>query len=197
MNQKFNKAFWEEKYITSTDKWHTGSVTTPIKEYIDQISDKTQNVLIPGLGHGHELYYLFQSGFSNINGLDFTDIAVKETANSVEDFPLDKVTLGDFFAHTGQYDLIIEQTFFCSLPISSRTAYVDKMYELLKPGGKLVGVLFDCNFATDTPPFGGSKEEYINLFKDKFEINVLETAHNSIKPRAGRELFFIINKQHD
>lgn len=197
MNQEFDKTFWEGKYDSDEAKWHTGSVTTPIKEYIDQLINKNISVLVPGIGHGHELYYLKQQGFDYITGLDFTDKAVRETAQVHKDFPIDKVLLGDFFEHEGQYDLIIEQTFFCSLPIHSRKAYVDKMYELLKPGGKLVGVLFDCQFTQELPPFGGSKEEYLDLFSDKFEINILETAHNSIKPRAGRELFFIINKQHD
>ena len=31
----------------------------------------------------------------------------------------------------------------------------------------------------------------MNLFSDKFTIKTLEKAHNSIKPRQNKELFFI------
>lgn len=193
----FDKEFWEKKYTNDDAQWNAGTITTPIKEYIDQLTDKKLAVLVPGIGHGHELMYLHERGFTNITGLDFTLVGALEAYGLMNDFPYGDVILGDFFEHEEQYDLIIEQTFFCSLPTENRVDYVNKMYDLLKPGGKLVGVLFDCHFNQDTPPFGGSKEEYLDLFKDKFEVKILETAHNSIKPRAGRELFFIIKKQHD
>lgn len=192
-----NKEFWETKYLNNEAKWHAGAITTPLKEYIDQLKDKSIRILVPGMGHGHELMYLYQQGFSNIVGLDFTDVAIRESYGGNEKFPFDKISLGDFFLHNGEYDLILEQTFFCSLPRAMRKNYVDKMYSLLADNGKIVGVLFDCEFEQETPPFGGSEKEYRNLFETKFDFSILEKAHNSIKPRAGRELFFITTKQHD
>lgn len=197
MMKSLNKEYWEGRYADNRANWSVGDITTPLKEYIDQLPNKDVKILIPGLGHGHELLYLHRLGFKNIVGLDLTDVALQETLQIEEDFPVEKVGLGDFFEHQGQYDLIIEQTFFCSLPKSLRTKYVDKMHELLVPGGKLVGLLFDCEFRNEEPPFGGSREEYTALLSKKLNINLLETAYNSIKPRAGRELFFITIKQHD
>ena len=34
-----------------------------------------------------------------------------------------------------------------------------------------------------------SKEEYISYFESYFEIKILESCYNSIKPREGNELF--------
>jgi hypothetical protein len=68
------------------------------------------------------------------------------------------------------------------------------MKSLLKPNGKLAGLLFQFPLTEVGPPFGGSKEEYLSLFQDDFQIKKLETAHNSIKPREGNELFFIFTK---
>lgn len=65
------------------------------------------------------------------------------------------------------------------------------MASLLNPKGKLAGLLFDFPLTTEGPPFGGSATEYLNLFSDKFTIKTLEKAHNSIKPRQNKELFFI------
>ena len=101
--------------------------------------------------------------------------------------------MGDFFNHTGQYDLILEQTFFCALDPSLRTNYVQKMSELLKENGKLVGLLFGVQFPNN-PPFGGSREEYLSLFSDTFKINLLEPCYNSVKPRQDSELFFNFSK---
>ncbi len=91
--------------------------------------------------------------------------------------------------HQGQYDLIIEQTFFSSLKPEARIEYCNKVFDLLKKNGKLVGLLFELDFGHDFPPFGGTKNEYQKLFSNKFKIEILETAYNSIKPRSNNELF--------
>jgi len=69
------------------------------------------------------------------------------------------------------------------------------MQALLSPKGKLVGLLFQFPLTESGPPFGGSKEEYLNLFSPYFEIKTLDVAYNSIKPRQGNELFFIFTKK--
>ncbi|MDX1327998.1 MAG: SAM-dependent methyltransferase, partial [Arenibacter sp.] len=89
------------------------------------------------------------------------------------------------------FDLILEQTFFCALDPDLRPQYVHKMKQLLKPTGKLVGLLFTFPLTESGPPYGGSPEEYKALFGDHFNFKVLEVAYNSIKPRANKELFFI------
>ncbi|WP_410881104.1 methyltransferase domain-containing protein [Myroides sp. DW712] len=192
----WNKDYWEDRYAKKEDFWNSKAITTPLKAYIDQVKDKTLYVLVPGVGHGHELVYLVQQGFSQSKGLDFTTMAFEETLKSEPSLSIDHVIVGDFFTHEGTYDLIIEQTFFCSLPLDKRKDYVQKMHELLRPEGKLVGLLFDTVFDTATPPFGGSKAEYKALFEPYFTIEVMERAYNSIKPRQDRELFIILKKKH-
>ena len=101
----------------------------------------------------------------------------------------------DFFELEDSYDIILEQTFFCALSPTLRADYVKKMHDLLKPNGKIIGLLFDFPLTEVGPPFGGSLDEYKTLFSSLFEIKVLEKAYNSIKPRLGRELFFIFEKK--
>ncbi|MTG98011.1 SAM-dependent methyltransferase [Myroides sp. BIT-d1] len=194
-----NKAYWERRYIEGSDFWNAKGITTPIKEYLNQLTDKHIRILIPGLGHGYELMYLKEQGFANVVGLDLTDLAARETLEKFPLFPIDEVVLGDFFQHEGQYDLILEHTFFCSLPIALRPKYVAKMKELLAVNGRLVGVLFDCEFDSVDPPFGGSLSEYKKLFcVSDLNIEILEPCYNSIKPRKDREVFIkIVKQQHD
>ncbi|MFA5417158.1 MAG: hypothetical protein WC341_01745 [Bacteroidales bacterium] len=88
----------------------------------------------------------------------------------------------------------MEQTFFCSLKRELRASYVSKMASLLKPGGKLAGLLFNHEFAFEGPPYGGSSEEYQQLFQPYFELIHFEKAKNSIKPRMNREHFVLMRK---
>ena len=90
--------------------------------------------------------------------------------------------------------MIIEQTFFCSLPRNQRNEYAKKMHALLNPGGHLVGLLFNYEFNSDEPPYGGTEEEYRNIFNPYFYFKYFSTAYNSIKPRAGREIFLNLVK---
>lgn len=194
-NVPINTAYWDSRYKKMDSPWNAKAITTPLKEYIDQIQDKDIHILIPGVGHGHELLYLHEQGFNNIKGLDLTLLAANQTKEMSPEFPIEKVILEDFFIHNFQYDLILEQTFFCAIEPHLREKYVDKIQELLKEGGKLVGVLFDTEFDSNTPPFGGGYLEYQRLFKDKMNIVLMEKAYNSIKPRMGKELFIIIEKK--
>ena len=93
------------------------------------------------------------------------------------------------------FDLVIEQTFFCALNPELRSNYVSKMETLLNPNGKIAGLLFDFPLTEAGPPFGGSENEYLKLFSEKFNIKTLEKAYNSIKPRKDTELFFIFEKK--
>ena len=195
MTKMLNKSYWEDRYQNKEDFWNAKSITTPLKEYIDQLEDKSIHILVPGVGHGHELVYLHKQGFNKSVGVDFTTMAFEQTIENEPSITKDVVVLADFFQHQGKYDLILEQTFFCSLPIEKRKDYVQKMYELLQPEGKLVGLLFDTTFEHDTPPYGGNKEEYLALFEPYFTIEVMERAFNSIKPRQNRELFIILKKK--
>lgn len=185
----FYESFWNHKYISGETGWDIGYVSTPLKEYIDQLTDMDQKILIPGAGNAYEAEYLFKKGFKNVYVVDISSIALKNFAIRVPDFPSEQLLCKDFFDLTDSFDLVIEQTFFCALDPALRTEYMRKMHQLLNPQGILVGLLFNIPLNTDRPPFGGSKEEYIALFKETFNILKMETSYNSIPERAGNELF--------
>lgn len=189
-----DKSYWESRYENNQAGWDAGEITTPLKDYIDQLSNKSLKILIPGAGNSYEAEYLLHSGFINVTVIDLASNPLINIRNRVPSFPSENLIQGDFFNHRSQYDLIIEQTFFCALDPSLRPAYAKKMAEILVPGGKLAGVLFDTEFEGG-PPFGGNKNEYLQYFEPFFQINTLEKCYNSIKPRENRELFMILEKK--
>ena len=194
MAKALDKDYWNDRYTKGESSWDIGYVSTPLKEYIDLLDNKNISILIPGCGNAYEAEYLLQKGFNNITLIDISTVAaeaVKEKFASYGDKL--KVIRGDFFELQQKFDLILEQTFFCALDPSLRKNYAAKMYDLLKQDGKLAGLFFNRSF-DDSPPFGGNKEEYMNLFAPLFDILVMEKAYNSIERRMGTELFMIARK---
>jgi|SRR4051812_1645809 len=193
MNQ-FSESYWTDRYEKNEAVWDTGSITAPIKEYVDQLKNKELKILIPGAGNGHEAEYIFINGFKNTFVLDISAAPIENIKKRVPAFPSNQLITGDFFKHDQTYDLIIEQTFFCALDPDLQKKYVLQMHKLLKPGAKLIGVLFIAPLHATVPPFALPKEEYVDLFQPYFNIQTLEPCYNSIKPRVGRELFMILQK---
>ena len=192
---ELNKEYWDEKYAENKTGWNIGYISTPIKNYIDQLTDTSLKILIPGAGNSYEAEYLWNKGFKNLFILDISKQPLINFKKRVTGFPDTHLIHKDFFETEGTFDLIIEQTFFCALDPKLRRNYAIKMFDLLSNKGKLVGLLFDFELTVEGPPFGGDKEEYITYFKDLFKIKILERSYNSIKPRMNRELFFIFEKK--
>lgn len=189
-------AYWDAQYQVNTIGWDLGTVSPPIQTYIDTLQNKDIAILIPGCGNTYEAEYLLEKGFTNITVIDIAPTLVAVLQTKFGDNPNIKVICGDFFEHHGQYDLIIEQTFFCALPPGVRQKYVWKMHQLLITNGLLTGLLFNRTFEV-SPPFGGSKDEYEKLFQHAFLLQQLDVAKNSIAPRASSELYFEFKKSSD
>jgi cyclopropane fatty-acyl-phospholipid synthase-like methyltransferase len=191
----YQQEYWDNRYLQGDTGWDLGAVSPPLKAYMDQLRNPAMSILIPGCGNAWEAEYLLQKGFMNITVVDIspTLIAGLEEKFSGQSGKWLHLICGDFFALEGEYDLILEQTFFCALEPACRQAYAEKMHSLLKSGGKLAGLLFNKTFE-QSPPYGGSMEEYKSLFFGHFHLRKMELCGNSVTPRANSELFFIAEK---
>ncbi len=190
-----NKVYWDKRYREGETGWDVGSVSGPLKDYIDQLEYRGMKILVPGAGNAYEAEYLFLKGFRKVHVLDISTVAIEGFVNRFPDFPRSQIINEDFFRHDGKYDLIIEQTFFCAIERRLRAEYAEKAFNLLNDNGTITGLLFNHEFGKDEPPYGGTKEEYEKYFSPFFITEIFEPAYNSIKPRAGRELFFKFRKK--
>lgn len=198
MDQQYttlDAAFWNNRWQTGETGWDIGYAAPAIVQYMQQYPDKEAAILIPGCGNAYEAKALLDMGYSNITLIDIAPQAVAQLQQKFENDPRVNILLQDFFSLEGQYDLMLEQTFFCAIAPTERPRYVVQAAALLKDSGLLCGLLFDTVFNTPGPPFGGSAEEYRQLFKSHFTIHTMEPCTNSIAPRAGRELFIRLNKK--
>ena len=196
MTDKLDAGYWSKRFEDQDTPWDIGHVSTPLKEYIDQLTDRQLAILIPGCGNGYEAKYLLANGFTNITVIDISPVLTQQLAHRFASYTGKQLTIitGDFFTSEGQFDLVLEQTFFCALNPSLREKYVTHMHYLLKPGGKLAGLLFNKVFTNQGPPFGGSMEEYRALFGPFFNISTMAPCYNFIAPRDGAECFIVLEK---
>jgi thiopurine S-methyltransferase len=193
VNSKTENEYWTERYLNQNTGWDIGYPSTPLKEYIDQLTETSLEILIPGAGNAYEAEYLWRKGFKNVIVIDISEVPLKHFKKRNPQFPDNQLIHGNFFEHKGSYDLILEQTFFCSfVPTDeNRSAYAKQMSRLLRKNGKLVGVWFDFPLTDDMEmrPFGGDKSLYLKYLNPYFETLSFEKCYNSITPREGKELF--------
>lgn len=191
---RLDASYWEQRYLQDNTPWDIGSVSPPLIHYTNNITDKSLRILIPGAGYAHEAIDLHRRGFTDVYVCDWAPSAFDKLRKQAVDFPEGHLLVEDFFALKLEVDLILEQTFFCALKPDRREEYVLKAKELLCAGGRLAGLLFAVQFPNEGPPFGGTKEEYLDLFAPHFEVLRMDVATDSISPRAERELFIELRK---
>lgn len=195
MDINLDKNFWDNLWKNNMTGWDIGNVSSPLAAYFEQYNNYDAKILIPGCGNAYEAEHLASMGFQHITLLDISPEVVDRIAAKYKDNTAIQVLEGDFFTHQGQYDIIVEQTFFCAISPTLRSDYITHAHSLLRTNGKIVGLLFDKDFGSLLPPYGGSKEEYRQLFEKYFVIRTMEKCFNSINPRKETELFIILSKK--
>ncbi len=191
----FSPDYWNDRYLNDQTGWDLGMPSPALMQYMGSIRNVSVKVLIPGAGRAYEAEALRKLGFENVFIVDWAKEALRAVKFRYPEFKDEFLINSDFFGIEGEFDIILEQTFFCALPPAMRKDYAKKASELLSPSGRLAGLLFDFPLTEEGPPFGGSKEEYTNLFEPYFDILHMDRAENSIAPRAGRELFIELKKR--
>ena len=179
-----SEQFWENRWVENNIGWDLGEVSRPIKEYIDQLSDKSIKILIPGCGNAYEAEYLIDNGFTNIYVVEISGSAIASFKTRCPQFPVSQIIHSDFFEIEGQYDLILEQTFFCALDPSYSENYVERMTKLLKTDGKLIGQATHSEFATYVTAIG--------LYNDENELLAIGKIAKPVKNEKEMALSFVV-----
>lgn len=194
-DQILDQHYWDLRWKNNLIGWDLGCASPPITAYMREYSNRNAAILIAGCGNAYEAVYLLENKFTNITLIDIAPNAIEQLNEKFKGNPFVQIICADFFKHQGQYDLLIEQTFFCAIVPNRRQEYVEKVSSLLKPGGRLIGVLFDEILNRIGPPFGGDLQAYQSLFSAYFDIKRMQKCFNSIGPREGKEIFINLEKR--
>jgi SAM-dependent methyltransferase len=179
--------FWEERYRADRMPWDFHGVPDALTQYLRQTSAKGR-VLVPGCGSGYDVRAFYEQGWQP-TAIDFSPAAI-ERAQTFLGPQADALRLADFFRDEfgSGFDLIYERTFLCSLPPGRWPEYARRMAELLKPGGKLVGI-FMYGDEPEPPPFPLTEPAAQSLFAPYFNLTEDRRipAAQSLPLYAGKE----------
>ena len=191
--------FWEKSYQEGNVKWDIGKPTPIFSKWAhDQI--RKQTICVLGAGNGWDAINLSKIGH-NVTAVDFSYSAINNMKKAADElnvkinllheniFNLDK-----FYINT--FDIIIEYTCFCAIDPDQRNQYVEIVNSILKNNGKLVAIFFplDRDVYDGGPPFGVDFNQTIMSIKKYFSLVHKEFSKLSIKPRIGREVYVILEK---
>ena len=186
--------FWQSRYIAGKTPWDFRGVPDAPARWL-AARQSAGSVLIPGCGSAYELKAFHEAGW-DVLGLDYTPAAVERARANLG--PLgDRVILADFFAHDfagTRFDLVYERTFLCALPPHRWPAYIDRMHELLLPGGQLAGFFF-FGEQSDPPPYPLTRAQQDMLFGSSFAVDIDDEVADSIALFAGRERWQVWRKK--
>ncbi|NRO94662.1 methyltransferase domain-containing protein [Paraburkholderia sp. NMBU_R16] len=176
--------FWDERFRKGVTPWDQAGVQHAFLAFMARIERRP--VLIPGCGSAYEALALARAGWT-VRAIDFSADAVAAARAQLGEFGA-LVEQADFFSYMPPFEpgWIYERAFFCALPPARRADYVQRMAQLLAPGGLLAGFFFHGS-TPKGPPFGIERAQLEALFAPSFELVEDAPVDDSLPVFAGRE----------
>ena len=194
----YEQSDWQKHYDENDLAWDLGEVANPFVRLWEDKVLKPGTLIVPGCGQGHEVIYFAERGFQ-VTGVDYTSGAVGLLQKNLKSRNLNgKVLHRNFFeldeTHDQAYDNMLEQTFFCAIHKDQRSAYVETVSRILKPGGLLFGLFYETG-EEGGPPFNTTEADIQNHFAEAFDIERLEKCSFSSEKRKDKEWLVIMRKK--
>jgi SAM-dependent methyltransferase len=194
----YEQADWQKHYDENDLAWDLGEVANPFVRLWEDKVLTPGSLIVPGCGQGHEVIYFAERGFQ-VTGVDFSSGAVELLSESLSRKNLNaKVLHRNFFeldeTYSKAYDALLEQTFYCAIHKDQRSAYVETVSRILKPGGLLFGLFYETG-EEGGPPFNTTEADIQNHFAAAFDIERLEKCSFSSEKRKDKEWLAVMRKK--
>ena len=155
--------------------------------HVARLSPRSATQVVYFAGHGWD-----------VTGVDYSPGAVALLKQALKEKKLEaRVLFQDFFTldetHSGVYDILLEQTFFCAIQPEDRRDYVETAHRILKPGGFLMGLFYETG-EQGGPPFNTTEQDLQEHFSGKFSQVRLEKCDHSAEQRKDKEWLAILQK---
>ena len=196
--------YWEAHYKARDTRWDLGEPAPPLIEYFSRpgAPQPPASVFVPGCGRGHDALWLAQRGF-DVLAADFTESALDALRRRrralwipAERCRAEKHDVLRLPARLrASFDLVVEHTCFCAIDPSRRDEYVANVAAVLRPGGRLVGLLYPFRAPAPGPPFAVDEAELRRRFATSFEIDWLETPSTSVERRRSEERLVMMTRR--
>ncbi|MCX2757843.1 thiopurine S-methyltransferase [Vibrio sp. Sgm 22] len=176
-----NPEFWHNKWAANQIGFHLEDVNPLLIEFWKKTDPSYEkSVFVPLCGKSEDLIWL-ASKHEEVQGVELSQIAVRaffsehfytptvtQISGQHELYQFDELSVytGDYFTAPIQpVDIIYDRASLVALPQEMRVQYVERLKQLLKPGGKILLVTLDYNQNEMAgPPFSVPKLEIDQLF---------------------------------
>jgi SAM-dependent methyltransferase len=211
--------YWQERFSVGDTPWELGAPSAVLFEAVSILSQegfdlKGKRVLSPGCGRGSDALELAKRG-ARVTAVDWSINAIEDLKGKVIQHQSQlagelHAECGDFFnLKLDRFDLVCEHTFFCAIDPSMRPKYLERIAQLVKVGGYLIGNFFivskdegkkleNLSLAREGqgPPFGATPEELLSLVGPYFDTELLRQAsHGEPGRRPGMEWVGIFKRR--
>jgi SAM-dependent methyltransferase len=180
-------AFWNERYRSAETPWVLHKTPNALRSFL-KTTKKRGRVLIPGCGTHYEAIEAFRAGGFEVVAIDFSAVAIANMRKALARSGTPGLVHGDFFKHNfrTRFDLIYERTFLCALHPRRWPRYAKRVVQLLRPGGKLIGVFF-YGTEPEPPPYPLTKARANEIFGPYFRLIRDTKVSDSAAMFAGME----------
>ncbi|MEZ9072261.1 thiopurine S-methyltransferase [Vibrio splendidus] len=176
-----NPEFWHNKWAANQIGFHLEDVNPLLIEFWKKTEPSYEkSVFVPLCGKSEDLIWL-ATKHSDVQGVELSQIAVRAffsehlytpTVTQIngqhELYQFDELNVytGDYFSAPIQpVDIIYDRASLVALPAEMRVQYIERLKQLLKPGGKILLVTLDYDQSEMAgPPFSVPKLEIDQLF---------------------------------
>lgn len=181
--------YWNARYLKDNTPWDFGGIPADLKLFLKK-KGKGAKVLIPGCGSGYEIKAFAEAGY-DVTAIDFAPFAVERARRMVGPELAKRILHADFFQYDfpiAAFDVVYERSFVCAFTPDRRPAYRDRMAQLLKYRGLLLGYYYyNKPSLAEGPPFGFAWGTADELFSRYFLLVKDEPVNDSLPPMVGRE----------
>jgi SAM-dependent methyltransferase len=179
-------AFWNQRYASGETPWVLHKIPAALRSFLERTRRKGR-VLIPGCGTDHGVIKVFADAGFEVTAIDFSPVALAETKKGLGNFH-GKIIRVDFFKSDfgRRFDLVYERTFLCAIHPRRWARYAKRVAELLRPGGKLIGIFF-YGTEPEPPPYPINKTQAAKLFGKYFRLLHDLKVSDSVPMFAGME----------
>lgn len=181
---------WSARYQSGETPWEKGEPHPELPFLLSthhEVVGNAERILVPGCGFGHDAALVRAVTRAEVLGLDLAAEPIIQAKKSYFKPGL-AWTVGDIFKWPGRYDLVLEHTCFCAIPVERRGDYAAAMARLIPVGGHLLGIFFlnPDHEGEDGPPFGVSIDELMEFFGGDFELAWSQEPARTYEGREGK-----------
>jgi len=179
-------AFWNQRYTSGETPWVLHKIPATLRSFLKRTRRKGR-VLIPGCGTDHGVIKVFADTGFEVTAIDFSPVALAETKKGLGNFN-GKIMRADFFKSDfgRRFDLVYERTLLCAMHPRRWARYAKRVAELLRPGGKLIGIFF-YGTEPEPPPYPINKTQAAEIFGKYFRLLRDLKVSDSVSMFAGME----------